>query len=104
MRIEACPKCGRFPVVRELPPNKIVAKRRIVFCPRYCQVIPTHDARFYQTSFLYEGDGDANAVLRNWNRAVQFFKEHPAEKWGGYRYISWTDDPHVTGLDGNESR
>ena len=50
----------------------------------------------YQFALVYEGDGDDNAILRNWNSAVRFYKKHGWMSYGQWEKApAWTDDPHV---------
>lgn len=94
MRIEPCPRCGRTPVIEELPELRRGIRRRMCHCPQLCSVIPYR--YHYQFVFIYEGDGDDNGIFRNWNNAVRFYKKHGWMSYGQWEKApAWTNDPHV---------
>lgn len=96
MRIEPCPRCGRTPVITEMWGKKNGTRQRMCRCPKYCSVIPRVSLHGYQFALVYEGDGDDNAILRNWNSAVRFYKKHGWMSYGQWEKApAWTDDPHV---------
>lgn len=96
MRIEPCPRCGRTPVITEMWGKKNGTRQRMCRCPQYCSVIPRVPLHCYQFALVYEGDGDDNAILRNWNSAVRFYKKHGWMSYGQWEKVpAWTDDPHV---------
>lgn len=93
MRIEPCPSCGRAPIIKECLPDPKGTRRRICRCPNSCLVVPSrHYPGHYQYSFLYIGDGDDNAILRNWNSGVRYSKKYG---WVPHGAPVWICDEHV---------
>lgn len=78
MYIIPCPKCGRYPKIRELPVNtKSGERRRAIGCPNYCSVLPVQrivhgvDLGVDLTWILIlDGSGDDNVLYRMWNERV----------------------------------
>lgn len=80
MVIKACPKCGRKPKIEEgIPING--ARRRICRCPNYCSVFPNFRLRVYDTSFIFVGEGDDNAILSIWNKCIDRYNLNTPKEW-----------------------
>lgn len=99
MRIEPCPCCGKAPVIEELHERPKGIRRRMCHCPNLCSVIPCVHKKYYQFAFIYVGNGDSNAILRNWNSGVRYYKKHGWMSYGSYTKFAWTDDPQVQNFD-----
>ena len=91
MRIIPCPICGNMPKIIEGNSFKDGTRRRLCGCPHYCSVIPEND-RLYHSRFIYCGDGDANAIFRIWNRAIEMYERVKDDGWQSKNDIFWSND------------
>lgn len=83
MYVTPCPKCGRIPVIHEgirIKNYKNGIRRRFCLCPNYCSVIPRSD-ELYTFSFEFDGEGDDNAIFKEWNKAVKCYLENVEKPW-----------------------
>jgi hypothetical protein len=71
MYVKPCPICGRMPKITEGRSFKDGTRRRFIKCPNYCSVItPDRNTFFNQSSMIYIGDGDDNAIYSLWNKRL----------------------------------
>ena len=94
MKIMKCPRCGRYPKIYECVSAKKV-RRRLCMCPSYCSVVPYKHGRGNTFGFLFIGDGDDNAIFRNWNMAIGRYIEDEKKPWRDRGCSPWTDDVRV---------
>jgi hypothetical protein len=89
MKITPCPICNKFPKILQCVPFKDGTQRRMCKCPSYDSVIPQPNS-FPQPWFVFIGDGDNNAIYKEWNKAVKSYSENPDAI-----HAKWTDNPQV---------
>ena len=83
MFVESCPKCGRLPKIVECCVNqkyKNGIRRRLCECPNLCSVIPCKDGLNHGW-FEFDGDGDANVMYRQWDLAIELYRENLTKPW-----------------------
>lgn len=93
MRVTPCPICGRTPKIDELVTNKHYKngiRRRMIGCGALHSVIPRRD-RINTWGLIYEGDGDANCIYREWNKALEMYEANKNKNvtwrnWSDYQY------------------
>lgn len=76
MKITPCPICNNIPKIKELPLGKKGERRRYCFCPRLDSVMPDLLNGINYPGFVVYGDGDANAIYKIWNRAIDRYNSN----------------------------
>lgn len=69
MRIISCPECGRMPKIYECIPVK-GKRQRIICCPNFCSIFKRKNNGIYEFYITYLGEGDDNALFKEWNKKV----------------------------------
>ena len=94
MRIIPCPVCGREPKITEYVNIKNGDRRRACGCPNYDSVIP-YPSLINEYHFIYQGDGDDNAIYKLWNLAIKRYKENKTKNWLERDWSHWSNDSHI---------
>lgn len=95
MFIKPCPKCGRNPKIEDIV-RRDIRRRRICSCPKLCSVIPSK-YNWVTFEFCYNGDGDDNRILKQWNNAIEMYeKEEGKDFWDKHYSEDWITDKNVS--------
>ena len=80
MIVKPCHKCGRLPIINELPKFR-GQRRRMIRCPNYCSVLHGYInevniekdtwGHYKRWAFIFVGEGNDNSIYKLWNKFLE---------------------------------